>query len=249
MALGTPPLRIALRPLLIGLEVVVGGVIFGVGVGLFVDHLVGNVLRGYLPLPVWKTGFQPWTFAQGALIGAARLARRDRMARRAGRARAAGRGDTPDRGRAARPPAPADPALRQQHRPDAVPERAAVGPALGAHRARHRGDDGGARRPARSRRRDLRDDRQRARRRSRPAGRTPRPSRSTATSSRTGRRSRRSRPRRRWRSRSPVSRLGSLLQRGSVSFGVLVSLIDFDDGIWVPRLSAGRLVHRRAPAS
>ena len=162
MALGTPPLRIALRPLLIGLEVVVGGVIFGVGVGIFVDHLVGNVLRAYLPLPVWKTGFQPWTFAQGAADRRDRFVRRDRLARRTGRARAAGRGDPQDRGRAARPPAPADPALRQQHRPDAVPERAAVGPALGAHRARHRGDDGRARRPARSRRRDLRDDRQRA---------------------------------------------------------------------------------------
>jgi putative ABC transport system permease protein len=69
MALGTPPSRIALRPLLVGLEVALGGVVFGVGVGLFVDHLVGNVLRGYLPLPVWKTGFQAATFAQGAALG------------------------------------------------------------------------------------------------------------------------------------------------------------------------------------
>jgi len=69
MALGTPPLRIALRPLLVGLEVAVGGVLFGVGVGLFVDRLVGNVLRSYLPLPVWKTGFQAGTFAQGAALG------------------------------------------------------------------------------------------------------------------------------------------------------------------------------------
>ena len=69
MALGTPPLRIALRPLLVGLEVALGGVVFGIGVGLFVDHLVGGVLRGYLPLPVWKTGFQAETFAQGAALG------------------------------------------------------------------------------------------------------------------------------------------------------------------------------------
>jgi putative ABC transport system permease protein len=69
MALGTPPLRIALRPLLVGLEVAVGGVLFGVGVGLFVDRIVGNVLRSYLPLPVWKTGFQAGTFAQGAILG------------------------------------------------------------------------------------------------------------------------------------------------------------------------------------
>jgi putative ABC transport system permease protein len=71
MALGTPPLRIAMRPLLIGLEVMFGGVLFGIGVGIFVDHLVGGVLRTYLPLPVWKTGFQAWTFAQGMLIGVA----------------------------------------------------------------------------------------------------------------------------------------------------------------------------------
>jgi putative ABC transport system permease protein len=70
MALGTPPLRISLRPLLIGLEVVIGGIACGVAVGLFVDQLVGNVLRSYLPLPIWLTGFQAGTFAQGAAIGA-----------------------------------------------------------------------------------------------------------------------------------------------------------------------------------
>ena len=68
MALGTPPLRIALRPLLLGVEVAVGGIAFGVAVGLFVDRLVGNVLRSYLPLPVWNTGFQTATFAQGAAL-------------------------------------------------------------------------------------------------------------------------------------------------------------------------------------
>ncbi len=69
MAIGTPPLRIALRPLLVGLEVAIGGVGFGVGVGLLVDRLVGNVLRTYLPLPVWKTGFEAATFARGAALG------------------------------------------------------------------------------------------------------------------------------------------------------------------------------------
>ena len=69
MALGTRPSRIAVRPLLVGLEIALGGVVLGVGVGLFVDRLVDNVLRSYLPLPVWKTGFQAGTFAQGAALG------------------------------------------------------------------------------------------------------------------------------------------------------------------------------------
>jgi len=69
MALGTPPTRIAVRPLLLGLEVAVLGAVLGVGVGLAVDALFGSVLRRYLPLPVWHTAFQPGVFLRGATLG------------------------------------------------------------------------------------------------------------------------------------------------------------------------------------
>ena len=208
MALGTSPMRIALRPLLVGLEVAIGGVAFGVVVGLFVDHLVGNVLRSYLPLPVWKTGFQTATFAQGAALGvlvsflavswpvvrAVRVPpveaiRHTAVAPRGGRIRRARL-----------------PLARQQHRADAVPQRDPVEPSFGAHRARHRGDDGGARRAPRSRRCHLRHDRHR------PIGDQRRrfehrnSARSKTSCSRPRRRCGRSEPRRRLRGRRPIFR-------------------------------------------
>lgn len=69
MALGTPRSRIAIRPLLLGLEVAVLGAVLGVAVGLGVDALFGNILRQFLPLPVWDTSFQVGAFLRGALLG------------------------------------------------------------------------------------------------------------------------------------------------------------------------------------
>ncbi len=69
MALGVPPARIALRPLLVGLQVAVLGVVFGVGVGLLIDALMADLLRGFFPLPVWTFDFQPGVFLRGAALG------------------------------------------------------------------------------------------------------------------------------------------------------------------------------------
>ncbi len=69
MAMGTPPTRIAVRPLLLGLEVALLGAVLGVGVGLLVAHLFGGVLRGALPLPVWHTPLQVDVFLQGMALG------------------------------------------------------------------------------------------------------------------------------------------------------------------------------------
>lgn len=71
MALGAPPWLIAVRPLLVGAEVALLGVVFGVGVGLLVDSLVGGILRTFQPLPVWRTDFQPLLFLRGAALGLA----------------------------------------------------------------------------------------------------------------------------------------------------------------------------------
>ncbi len=71
MALGVPARRLAIRPLLVALEVALLGVAFGVGVGLLVSSLMGSVLQGFFPLPVWRFPFQPDVFARGAALGLA----------------------------------------------------------------------------------------------------------------------------------------------------------------------------------
>jgi putative ABC transport system permease protein len=69
MALGVPRHRIAIRPLLVGSEIALAGVVFGVGVGIVVSEVMGSVLRGYFPLPVWRVPFQADVFARAAFIG------------------------------------------------------------------------------------------------------------------------------------------------------------------------------------
>ncbi|EIV93630.1 ABC transporter permease [Frankia sp. QA3] len=69
MALGVAPRRLALRPLLLGAQVGVLGVVAGVVVGLVVGAAMGALLRGVWPLPVWHTNFQVGVFARAAAVG------------------------------------------------------------------------------------------------------------------------------------------------------------------------------------
>ena len=69
MALGVPPARIALRPLLVGVQVAALGVVFGIGVGLVIDALMADLLRGFFPMPIWTFDFQPGVFLRGAALG------------------------------------------------------------------------------------------------------------------------------------------------------------------------------------
>ena len=69
MALGVSRGRLALRPLLVGAEIAVLGVVFGVGVGLGVTAALRPVYETFLPLPVWITELQAAKFAEGAAIG------------------------------------------------------------------------------------------------------------------------------------------------------------------------------------
>ena len=69
MALGAPAFRVALRPLLVGAQIALLGVVFGVGVGLLIGELMRGVLASLLPLPVWKTPFQLGLFAGVAAAG------------------------------------------------------------------------------------------------------------------------------------------------------------------------------------
>ena len=69
MALGVPRRRLAIRPMLVGAEVALLGVAFGVGVGLRVAVGMGSVFRTVQPLPAWRFPFQPAVFLRGAALG------------------------------------------------------------------------------------------------------------------------------------------------------------------------------------
>ena len=69
MALGVPPSRLALRPLLMGAQIAVLGAVFGVGFGLLLMRMFRSLLVSQLPLPVVETPFQVGTFLAGASLG------------------------------------------------------------------------------------------------------------------------------------------------------------------------------------
>ncbi len=69
MALGVNPVTIALRPVLVGVQIAVLGVVFGVGIGLLVGRLLAGTLEAFLQLPVFITPFQTEVFLRVAAIG------------------------------------------------------------------------------------------------------------------------------------------------------------------------------------
>jgi putative ABC transport system permease protein len=71
MALGANRALLALRPMLVALQIVFGGVVLGVLVGVGFDALMRDLMAMFLPLPIWRTAFQPRAFAKGATLGLA----------------------------------------------------------------------------------------------------------------------------------------------------------------------------------
>jgi putative ABC transport system permease protein len=71
MALGVPRARIALRPMLVGLQIALLGVVFGVFVGGLIAAGMASVLASLIPYPKWLTPLQLGTFGVAALIGIA----------------------------------------------------------------------------------------------------------------------------------------------------------------------------------
>jgi putative ABC transport system permease protein len=69
MALGVPRWRIAMRPLFVGAQIALLGVVFGVLIGSLIGWLMAGVIDDLLPLPVWRTPFQPQLFAGVAAAG------------------------------------------------------------------------------------------------------------------------------------------------------------------------------------
>lgn len=69
MALGASRVQLAMRPMLVGVEIAVAGVVMGIAIGALVVELIRPVYTTMLPLPVWITDFQWAQFARGAALG------------------------------------------------------------------------------------------------------------------------------------------------------------------------------------
>lgn len=69
MALGLPRWRLAVRPLALGVQTAVLGVLLGVVVGVVTGRLFGGLFRTLLPLPVWEQPFPYATYVQAAALG------------------------------------------------------------------------------------------------------------------------------------------------------------------------------------
>ena len=71
MALGTPVARLYIRPLLVGFQIAVLGVVLGIGVGIAAGSAMRGLLTSFLPLPIWRTPFPAARYAQAAILGIA----------------------------------------------------------------------------------------------------------------------------------------------------------------------------------
>jgi putative ABC transport system permease protein len=69
MAIGQRPWAIAIRPILMGVEIAALGVVFGVALGVLIAQGLRAILESMQPMPVWQAPFQPAEFVRGALIG------------------------------------------------------------------------------------------------------------------------------------------------------------------------------------
>jgi putative ABC transport system permease protein len=71
MALGVGPANLAIRPMLVGVEIALVGTAGGVGAGLVINQALRSLFAHYLPLPVWRTSTDWAAFGRGALAGIA----------------------------------------------------------------------------------------------------------------------------------------------------------------------------------
>jgi putative ABC transport system permease protein len=69
MALGVSDRLLALRPLLFGAQIAVIGAALGLGIGWLVGMPLRAMFVNLIPLPIWRTPFQPGVFAQAAALG------------------------------------------------------------------------------------------------------------------------------------------------------------------------------------
>lgn len=69
MALGVEPRELAVRPLLLGIEIALLGALLGAGLGLLFRLPLESALRDLLPLPRIVTPFETGVFLRGAVLG------------------------------------------------------------------------------------------------------------------------------------------------------------------------------------
>jgi putative ABC transport system permease protein len=69
MAMGWSRRRLAVRPLLVGAQIALVGAALGVVMTFVVMAAILPVFKSMLPLPVWRTPWQPGMFVRGAAIG------------------------------------------------------------------------------------------------------------------------------------------------------------------------------------
>jgi len=69
MALGVPPRALALRPLLMGVQIALLGVVLGIATGVAFAGWLSDVFREQLPLPSYATAFRGDVFVRAAALG------------------------------------------------------------------------------------------------------------------------------------------------------------------------------------
>ncbi|MGE5408517.1 MAG: FtsX-like permease family protein [Syntrophothermus sp.] len=69
MALGVPPRQLAIRPLLLGLQIAIAGTALGLALGLMMGEIFRGVLESLLPLPQMRTPFELGVFVRAAAVG------------------------------------------------------------------------------------------------------------------------------------------------------------------------------------
>ncbi len=69
MALGVSPWALAIRPLLLGVQIAVAGLALGIPFGIWVGNGFLGVFQEALPLPQWRAPFPLEVYARGAALG------------------------------------------------------------------------------------------------------------------------------------------------------------------------------------
>lgn len=69
MALGVPRRQLSVRPLMVGVQIAIIGVIAGVVIGWMVSRAMQGMLESLLPMPEYRTPFQVGAFARAAALG------------------------------------------------------------------------------------------------------------------------------------------------------------------------------------
>lgn len=69
MALGVQPVWLAVRPLMLGLEIAALGTIFGLGFGYVFSRLFASLFEEFLPLPYWEAPFYVGPYLRATALG------------------------------------------------------------------------------------------------------------------------------------------------------------------------------------